>query len=93
MQRESDIENEVCTYAKKNGFLVFKFTSPGSRGVPDRLFINSEGTPIFIEFKKPRGRVAKLQQVWISRLRKQGVVAEIFDNAKDAIRFLTFYHD
>jgi hypothetical protein len=35
--REKVIENYLCEEAKKIGGLCYKFTSPGRRGVPDRI--------------------------------------------------------
>ena len=48
--KESDIEKKVSIYAKKLGFTTYKFTSPSSRGVPDRIYIKN-GITFFIEFK------------------------------------------
>ena len=50
--RESKIEGEVCRYARAKNVLVFKFVSPGFRGVPDRLFISPTGRCFFVEFKQ-----------------------------------------
>ena len=49
---EKQIEKKVCDYAKDNGLLVYKFTSPGRMAVPDRLFVNRYGFMFFIEFKR-----------------------------------------
>ena len=67
---ESSIERAVCAYAKKQGYLALKFVSPGSRGVPDRIFINELGKVMFVEFKTEKGVTSPLQQLWINRLRK-----------------------
>jgi len=68
--REATIERAVCAYAKEAGMLVFKFVSPGNRGVPDRIWINQYGEVYFVEFKTERGVVSPLQQMQINRLRK-----------------------
>ncbi len=49
--RESKIESEVGKYVKSKGGLFYKFTSPGRKGVPDRLVIRPGVVPFFIEFK------------------------------------------
>ena len=41
---EKQIEERVGTYAKEQGFLVYKFTSPQRAAVPDRLYINPRGS-------------------------------------------------
>ena len=60
--RESAIEKEVCDHARRNHYLVFKFTSPGFRGVPDRLFISRSGRVFFMEFKQ-KGKKLRAEQV------------------------------
>lgn len=69
--KESKIEKEVCEYAESLGWLVYKFTSPGQRAVPDRIFLRMYKC-FFIEFKSLGKRPSKLQQKRIAELRKQG---------------------
>lgn len=52
---EKEIEKKVCDYAKASGMLVYKFTSPARRSVPDRLFIPEGKSAFFIEFKREGG--------------------------------------
>lgn len=59
--RESTIESKTVTYAKSKGWLVYKFTSPANRAVPDRIFIR-RGIVFFIEFKAPGKKPTKLQK-------------------------------
>lgn len=63
---EKDIENAVCKYARdRYGMKAEKFTSPGRRAVPDRIFsVHGPyvGVVFFIEFKAP-GKTATKKQV------------------------------
>lgn len=70
--RESSLESKICRHAKQNGWLVYKFTSPGTRGVPDRIFIKN-GRLIFVEFKSSTGELTKLQIVQRDKLLKHGM--------------------
>jgi hypothetical protein len=88
LKRESAIEKEVVTYAQNHGWIVYKFSSPGRRGVPDRLFISSVGHHVFVEFKRPGEKPVALQYREIERINRQGGTAGWFDNAADAIAFL-----
>ena len=55
---EKDIESPVCKYARDTHQMkTEKFTSPGRRAVPDRLFSMRGGRVFFCEFKAP-GKVA-----------------------------------
>lgn len=86
--RESTIERNVCTYAKSLGFLVYKFTSPAQRGVPDRIFINPNGVTGYIEFKAPGKRPTPLQMHELNTLRVQGCFAEWCDSVEEGRRLV-----
>lgn len=86
--RESTIERNVCTYAKSLGFLVYKFTSPAQRGVPDRIFINPSGVTGYIEFKASGKRPTPLQMHELNTLRVQGCFAEWCDSLEEGRRLV-----
>lgn len=79
--KESDIEKRVSIYAKKLGFTTYKFTSPSSRGVPDRIYVKS-GITFFIEFKAKGGQLSKLQEREIRQIRRQGIDVHVVDNVE-----------
>jgi hypothetical protein len=82
---EKDIEKKVCDYAKSLGILVYKFTSPNRRSVPDRLFILPSGKGVFfIEFKRKGVKPTPAQEVEIAKLRGQGVSVLVIDNVNEA---------
>jgi len=78
--RESKIESEVSKYAESEGFLVYKFVSPGRTGVPDRLFVSPNGVHFFIEFKQAGKRPGSAQVREIDRLRANGAFVFVVDN-------------
>jgi len=61
MEREKDIEKRLKCQVKRLGGLCFKFTSPGTRGVPDRLVI-FEGRLYLVELKRPDGEPSPVQK-------------------------------
>lgn len=65
---ERKIEADCVKWAKANGWLSYKFTSPANRGVPDRMFLRN-GVTVFVEFKRPGGKVSTLQNRQIEKLR------------------------
>lgn len=69
--RESVIEAAVRDYAKATGWLVYKFVSPGSRAVPDRLFVY-RSVVIFGEIKRENEKPSRQQRIRINELRKAG---------------------
>ena len=77
---EKQIEKTVCDYAKLKGFLVYKFSSPAHRGVPDRMFITQEGHVFFIEFKRKGNKPTPIQEREIKKLIDHGVKAFVVDD-------------
>lgn len=77
---EKEIEHKVCQFAKDNGILVYKFTSPSRAAVPDRLFILPGGKVFFIEFKRSGQKPTPAQQREHELLRNQGVDVFVVDD-------------
>ena len=86
--RESAIEAKVVKWARDNGWLCYKFVSPGQRSVPDRMFISPYGRVVFIEFKRPGGKATVLQASEIEKIRQHMVPVEVFDTPDEAIAWL-----
>jgi len=61
MERERTIESGLRRQIVRLGGLCFKFTSPGTRGVPDRLVI-FEGRLYLVELKRPDGEPSQVQK-------------------------------
>lgn len=90
--RESKIETDIVNYAKSLQFLVFKFVSPQQRGVPDRIFIKS-GVVLFIEFKRPGGKLTKLQEYQRDKLIKNGMIVRKIDNINEGKQLIDFINN
>lgn len=76
---EKTIEKAVCDYAKEKGMLVYKFTSPNRRSVPDRLFVVKGGRLFFVEFKAPGNKPTPAQEREVFRLASHGVTVYVID--------------
>ena len=85
--KETDIENLVIAWATDHGWLCPKLQWVNQTGWPDRCFIK-RGVVVFIEFKKPGGRISKKQHYWIGRIREQGIPVIVCDSPEDALVFL-----
>ena len=85
---EKDIERKACEWAKRQGWLAYKFTSPQRRSVPDRLFLK-DGRAVFIEFKRPGGRLTAGQTRELRKLQQAGFMAEVAWSVEDAKAWLT----
>jgi len=88
---EKQIEKKVCDYAKSQGMLTYKFTSPARMAVPDRLLITVTGTVFFIEFKQTGKKPTPAQEREHLRLMEQNVkifVVDDVDKGKDVINYM-----
>ena len=79
---EKTIEKKVKDYAKSKGMLVYKFTSPARRSVPDGMFITPKGYTFFIEFKQKGKKPTAGQDREIARLKKQNVEVFVVDDVE-----------
>jgi hypothetical protein len=85
---ESQIERKVCKWAKEKGILSYKFVSPQNSGVPDRMFIGPSGHVVFIEFKKPGGKLSALQIRTLDTMMRHRATVGVYDNFDGATEFL-----
>ncbi len=53
--REDTVENYLVGRVKELGGVAYKFTSPGRKGVPDRMCCFPEAQMFFVETKAPKG--------------------------------------
>lgn len=77
---EKAIEKKVCDYAKSLGCLVYKFTSPSRRSVPDRMFIAPGGHVWWVEFKRRGEKPTAGQAIEIEKMKAQGCVVWVCDD-------------
>lgn len=85
---ESGIENQIVRYVKSLGGRALKLALINRIGFPDRTCLLPGGRVVFLEIKKPGGRVSMHQQVWLKRLRELGFVAEVVFSLEDAKEFI-----
>ena len=85
---ERDIENYMRQEVVKMGGLFYKFTSPGNRGVPDRIVILPDGRVVFVELKTKEGRLSELQKYQIKQLEKRNVMVFVVKGMDEVRRWL-----
>lgn len=86
---EKDIEKAIVTFAKSLRFLVYKFTSPSRRSVPDRLFVTPGGIVFFMELKRKGQKPTSAQLVEIEKIRNQKVPVFVVDNVAEGKQIIT----
>lgn len=76
---ENEVEEYLVRQCKKAGWLCLKFTSPGTRAVPDRLILIPGGWQMFVELKRPGGKPRADQRAMIRKMRSLGQVVHVID--------------
>lgn len=77
---EREVEKRLVDAVRAKGGKAYKFTSPGSSGVPDRLIILPNGKMGFVEVKAP-GKKARPEQCYQQRrLEELGCYVAVLDN-------------
>lgn len=74
---EREVEAMLRQEVIRHEGYAYKFVSPGTRGVPDRIVCLPHGTVIFAELKKHGEKPRPDQVVQISRLRRLGQTVRV----------------
>ncbi len=80
MMREREIEKKLVDAVKTQGGVCWKFISPGTAGVPDRIILMPMGRIAFVEVKAPGESPRKLQLARHRFLRRLGFKTFVLDN-------------
>ncbi|WP_093802250.1 VRR-NUC domain-containing protein [Streptomyces sp. Wb2n-11] len=84
---ERVIEDYLLAQCRAHGFLCWKFVSPARGGVPDRIIV-ARGRIVFVEVKRPGGRLRKLQQRTHAKLRRHGAEVHVVDDKPGVDAFI-----
>ena len=66
---EKEIERHFVRSVQSIGGRAYKFTSPGRRGVADRIACLPDGAVWFVELKTKGGRLSELQKHFASEMK------------------------
>ena len=75
---EQQIQAKKIKELESLGYYVIKLTLTNKNGIPDLIAIPKNCNVEFIEVKKPKGKLSKLQEYRIDELKKHGVKVEVF---------------
>ena len=64
--KEKIVENHFVWAVERTGGKTYKFTSPGRKGVADRIACLPDGSTWFVELKTKGGRLSALQKMFMS---------------------------
>lgn len=84
---ESAVEKHLNKLAEAHKVMCLKFVSPGMAGVPDRILSGYDHTGaaliIFVEVKRPGGRLSPRQKATARRLRQTGAVVLVSESKEN----------
>ncbi len=77
---ERELEKRLVQKVREAGGYAYKFVSPGTSGVPDRLVVLPEGKMGFVEVKAPGKKPRAEQEYQIRRLENLGCHVAVLDD-------------
>jgi hypothetical protein len=91
--RESSIEASFVHVLKRHGLTTLKLNVSGQRGYPDRLVLLSGGRAVFVELKRPGGKLRPLQEHVHGQLKALGFQVATFADAVEAVAWVRNQQD
>lgn len=85
---EKTIERAAVKRLELQGCLTLKLEMMYNVGWPDRLVVMPNGHIFFIEFKRPGGKVTKLQEERHRQLKNRGVHVYVCTSVVEAVEAL-----
>jgi len=80
--KEQQIQSKKIKELESQGYYVIKLINTNKNGIPDLIAIPQNSDVLFIEVKKPDGKLSKLQEYRLKELEKHGVKVEVFKGEK-----------
>ena len=74
---EQKIQTKIINRLTKEGWLCVKLIKTSKNGIPDVMALK-DGNTMFIEVKKPNGRLSELQKIRIKQLQDLGFNCKIW---------------
>lgn len=87
--RESFIEEKLTKAVRQKGGVCWKFTSPGTAGVPDRIILMPGGRIAFVEVKALGEKPRPLQLSRHRLLRRLGFLVYVLDALEDIEKIIS----
>tara|TARA_Y100000592_G_scaffold25824_1_gene40737 strand:+ start:7854 stop:8096 length:243 start_codon:yes stop_codon:yes gene_type:complete len=78
MMTEQKIQSKRIKELESEGYYVIKLTTTNKNGIPDLIAIPPKSDVLFVEVKKPGGKLSKLQEYRIRELKKYGFKTEVY---------------
>ena len=80
--KEQQIQSNKIKELESQGYYVIKLINTNKNGIPDLIAIPPNSDVLFVEVKKPDGKLSKLQEYRLKELKNHGVKVEVFKGEK-----------
>jgi hypothetical protein len=80
--KEQQIQFKKIKELEAEGYYVIKLITTNKNGIPDLIAIPKGSDVLFVEVKKPDGKLSKLQEFRLKELTAHGVKVEIHKGDK-----------
>jgi hypothetical protein len=74
---ESKIQAKIIKQLESENWLCIKLIKTSVNGIPD-ILCHRQGETMYIEVKRPTGKLSELQKIRIKQLREQGITVKIW---------------
>jgi Holliday junction resolvase len=75
---EQQIQSKRIKELESQGYYVIKLINTNKNGIPDLIAIPPNADILFVEVKKPDGKLSKLQEFRKQELESHGIRVEVF---------------
>lgn len=75
---EQQIQAKKIKELEAQGYYVIKLINTNKNGIPDLIAIPKDSDVLFVEVKKPNGKMSKLQEYRANELKNHGLKVELF---------------
>jgi hypothetical protein len=80
--KEQQIQSNKIKQLEAEGYYVIKLINTNKNGIPDLIAIPPNSDVLFVEVKKPDGKLSKLQEYRLKELTNHGIKVEVFKGEK-----------
>ena len=75
---EQQIQSKKIKQLESEGYYVIKLINTNKNGIPDLIAIPKNADVLFVEVKRPNGKLSKLQQFRLKELNQHGLKTEVY---------------
>ena len=72
------IQKKKIDELEAQGYYVIKLKLTNNNGIPDLIAIPKDSNTLFVEVKKEKGKLSKLQEYRIKELKDHGIKVEVY---------------